>query len=297
MAEDPVAITAELLRTLPLPEPREGAKEGRGHVGIVGGSREVAGAVWLAATAALRAGAGKLQIATSESIAPHLGLALPEALVIGVPESSAGEMERIPAALLKRFARCDAVLIGPGMMAKEAGDATVADFLAGDEDASLVLDAGVLSNLAAQGELVRARDGRVVVTPHAGEMAHLLGRDRTAIEADPLTAAREAASLLGAVAVSKGARTFVVDPKGCEWSYDGGSVGLATSGSGDVLAGLIAGLLARGARPSEAAIWGVFLHGEAGARLARAQGRLGFLAREISGEVPRIMAAFDTESG
>jgi ADP-dependent NAD(P)H-hydrate dehydratase len=91
----------------------------------------------------------------------------------------------------------------------------------------------------------------------------------------------------------KGGRTFIVTPQGQAWCCDRGPVGLATSGSGDTLAGIIGGLLARGAVPAEAAIWGVFLHGEAGARLARCQGRVGFLARELSGEIPHIMASFD----
>ena len=287
-------ITADLLRTMPLPEPAEGAKEGRGSVGVVGGSSEVSGAVLLAATAALRAGAGKLQVATAASVAPHLGLRLPEALVIAAPESSDGEMRRIKKPIVQRFAKCDVVLIGPGMMADKAGDAIVSDFLTDLDHPSFVLDAGVLTHLAAERDLLRRQRGRVVITPHAGEMAHLLGRPRAEIEGAPLEAAREAAELLGVVAVMKGACTFVVDPDGTEWSYDGGNVGLATSGSGDVLAGIVAGALARGASPAAAAVWGVYLHGEAGVRLAGRQGRLGFLARELSPEIAAMMAGFDT---
>ncbi|MDB5378836.1 MAG: putative carbohydrate kinase, partial [Rubritepida sp.] len=105
--------------------------------------------------------------------------------------------------------------------------------------------------------------------------------------------ARQAAADLQVVVVMKGGRTFIVTPQGRAWSCDRGNVGLATSGSGDTLAGIIGGLLARGAVPAEAAIWGVFLHGEAGAKLARRVGRVGFLARELSGEIPHIMARFD----
>ena len=102
-------------------------------------------------------------------------------------------------------------------------------------------------------------------------------------------AREQALELLHAVVVMKGAQTQIVDPQGAVWSYTGGGVGLATSGSGDVLAGLIVGLLARGATPVQAATWGVYLHGEAGARLARTQGPVGFLARELAGEAPRIL--------
>ena len=128
-----------------------------------------------------------------------------------------------------------------------------------------------------------------MITPHAGEMAQLLDRSRETIEADPLKAARDAAGLLRAVVVMKGAETHIVDPEGDAWLYGGGGTGLATSGSGDILAGILVGLLARGAKPSQAALWAVFLHGEAGSRLARSQGPLGFLARELAAEVPHIL--------
>jgi NAD(P)H-hydrate repair Nnr-like enzyme with NAD(P)H-hydrate dehydratase domain len=123
-------------------------------------------------------------------------------------------------------------------------------------------------------------------------MAQLLDWKREAVEAEPLTAALRAADLMRAVVIMKGAESWIVAPDGAHWHYDGGGVGLATSGSGDVLAGLVAGILARGADPLTAALWGVYLHGEAGARLAKSMGPLGFLAREISSEVPQILRGF-----
>ncbi len=105
--------------------------------------------------------------------------------------------------------------------------------------------------------------------------------------ADLLGSAREAASRLQAV---KGATTYIVSPQGEAWFFDEGNVGLATSGSGDTLAGIIVGLLARGATPLQAAIWGVYLHGEAGNRLSLIHGHVGYLARELLDATPRIMA-------
>jgi NAD(P)H-hydrate repair Nnr-like enzyme with NAD(P)H-hydrate dehydratase domain len=122
-------------------------------------------------------------------------------------------------------------------------------------------------------------------------MANLLGVEREAIEADPLQAARQVVAELGAVVVMKGSETYVAGPAGT-WVYKGGCVGLATSGSGDVLAGVIAGLAARGVSPEEAAVWGVHLHGEAGALLAEKIGPLGFMAREIPDAIPELMARF-----
>ena len=129
-----------------------------------------------------------------------------------------------------------------------------------------------------------------MITPHTGEMATLLGIPRRAVMADLLGSAREAACRLQAVVALKGATTYIVSPQGEGWFFDEGNVGLATSGSGDTLAGIIVGLLARGATPLKAAMWGVYLHGEAGNRLSHIHGHVGFLARELLDAIPRIMA-------
>jgi hydroxyethylthiazole kinase-like uncharacterized protein yjeF len=135
-----------------------------------------------------------------------------------------------------------------------------------------------------------------VITPHAGEMANLLGMDKHDVLRRPAEIAGEAATLLHCVVALKGARTYIAAPDGGSWTYSDGNVGLATSGSGDTLAGIVAGLLARGVAPLEAAQWGVFLHGEAGNRLAQSRGPLGFLARELLAEIPGIMAEFGETS-
>ncbi|MCO6419494.1 NAD(P)H-hydrate dehydratase [Siccirubricoccus sp. KC 17139] len=288
-------VTAELLRTMPLPRHREGEdKDQRGRVLVIGGSVEVPGGALLAGVAALRAGAGKLQIATCRSTAPQLAVAVPEARVLRLEETPPGGISPAEAPRLAEAAdRCDAVLIGPGMMDGEAAAALTAGVLERAEPArgGFVLDAMALHRLGACREVLRNHAGRIVLTPHAGEMAALLGIGRDTVLGDPLAAARQAAAALQAIVAMKGGCTFVVTPQGRAWLYDGGNVGLATSGSGDTLAGVIAGLLARGASPVEAAIWGVYLHGEAGVRLARKRGPVGFLARELLAEIPAIMAA------
>lgn len=284
-------LTAGLLRRMALPQPEEGSKEGRGQVLIVAGSAEVPGAALLAAVSALRAGAGKLQVATVASIAPHLGTAVPESMVIGLSETPDGGIEYRGAA--KRVSpmaeRANAVLVGPGMVEGEDTTKLTVALLSKAPYQSFALDAASLVDLQRHADIVRACEGRVVITPHAGEMAQLLDRSREEVEAEPLDAARAASDLLRAVVVMKGAKTHVVDPDGSAWAYEGGSVGLATSGSGDVLAGILVGLIARGATPSQAALWAVLLHGEAGSRLAQTCGPLGFLARELAAEVPTIL--------
>ena len=286
-------LNAALLKERPLPVPREGSKDERGSALVLGGSAAVPGAALLAGVAALRAGAGKLKIATVASVAAGMALAVPEAMVIGLPETPDGGVDGAQAAeCLRKVAKgCDALLVGPGLMENGPTTALAVELLEALPSASFILDAAAVCGLAAHAGDVRRHGGRVVITPHAGEMAQLLDRSRDAVEADPLDAARAAADLLQAVVVMKGARTWIVDPQGARWLYEGGGVGLATSGSGDALAGIVVGLLARGVAPLTAALWGVFLHGEAGKRLAGSVGPIGFLARELSGEVPGLMAA------
>ncbi len=284
------ALTAAALRAWPLPQPGSGGdKDSRGQVLIVGGAVEMPGAIVLAATAALRSGAGKLQIATCRSIAPLVGIAVPEARVFALPETPDGAID--PAAAEQIVARANkskSVLLGPGMINEAAVAALLARALPALSTPTVILDAAALTGDAA---LLRPLAGRVILTPHLGEMATLLGRDKTKIEADVSGTAAAAAAQLGAVVALKGAETWIAAPDGQRWHYSNGSVGLATSGSGDTLAGIVAGLAARGAEPAQAAAWGVVLHGEAGNRLAQRLGRLGFLARELLDEIPPIMQA------
>lgn len=277
-------LDAAWLKARPLPRPGDGGKEARGAVLVVGGELELVGAVLLAGEAALRAGAGKLQIGAHRAAMAPLIVAMPEARVIALDME--GDAAGAIAQLADNVCRCDALVIGPGMMDDDAGLAAGLLGLAGDQP--LVLDAGALDALSP-----RRGPGRpLVMTPHAGEMARLLDWEKSAVEADHLGAARQAAQAYGAVVVMKGAQTHLVAPDGAALLYAGGGPGLGTSGSGDVLSGLIGGLLARGASPMEAAAWGVYLHGEAGVRLATRIGPLGFLAREIAPEAPGILAEF-----
>lgn len=285
------ALTGRRLRGMPLPRPdAAGDKEDRGRVLVVGGAREVPGALVLAGTAVLRTGAGKLQLATLGTLAIPVGVAIPEARVFSLPESAAGGIDPAGAdPIVERAEEAEALLLGPGLLDPPAARSLTRAVLARLTAPAVVLDAGALSALAEDREMLRRLRDRVVLTPHAGEMATILGAEREEVERDPLGAARRAAAELRAVVALKGSRTFVVSPGGEAVCYDGGRVGLATSGSGDVLAGIVAGLLGRGADPFRAAAWGVYLHGEAGNVLTRRRGPLGFLARELPDELPPLL--------
>jgi hydroxyethylthiazole kinase-like uncharacterized protein yjeF len=294
---EPIDVTPELLRARPLPRLHETAdKEARGRVLCVGGSAELAGALILAGTAALRAGAGKLQLATVRGIATAVGVTIPEARVFGLEETERGGIHPAAVTLLAEWApRARAVLIGPGLVDADAVQALLAALLPHLDGVPLVLDAAALECAPRLSAQLRARHGGVVLTPHAGEMAAMLGLDKDAVADDTLAAARRAAEELGAVIALKGADTLILDPRGDAYCYRGGTVGLATSGSGDALAGVIAGLLARGADPPLATLWAVALHGGAGVRLGRRMGALGFLARELLAEIPPLMAELSEE--
>jgi ADP-dependent NAD(P)H-hydrate dehydratase len=284
-------VTAQFLAAHPLPFPQgEVDKDARGRVTVIGGHREVPGAVLIAGEAALRAGAGKVQIMTVKSTAIALSIAMPEARVIGLSENAVGDIDPSNAGgMTSSIQSNEAVLIGPGMLDDDAGGRLATTLLDALYGPSFVLDAAALTGLRDQQSVLKRQGGRTVITPHAGEMATFLGMDRDDVLGDPVAAARRAAAVTGSVVVMKGSHTHIVSPQGEIWHSRHGNVGLATSGSGDSLAGIITGLLARGAAPLLAAQWAVFMHGEAGDRLGKRVGPLGFLARDIPAEIPAIM--------
>lgn len=282
-------IDAALLRSWPLPDPKACAsKEERGRVLVIGGSVQVPGAAMLSGIAALRAGAGKLQVATSRDAALPMAIALPEAKVFGLPSDAAGAIRALGRDGMQAVRHARAVLVGPGMDGGAQTRRVVAAVVEAAQD-TVVLDAGALDLAALRAIRRRRGNPPLVLTPHAGEMASLIDADEASIAADPARIARECAQAWGVVLALKGATTHIASPDGRLWINTTGSVGLGTSGSGDVLAGLIAGLAARGAAPAQAAVWGVHLHAKAGTRLSRRLGLVGFLAREISGEIPGLM--------
>jgi ADP-dependent NAD(P)H-hydrate dehydratase len=287
----PLLTPARLRDGLSLPSLDDSAdKDARGRVLIVGGCTENPGGLLLAAEAAVRAGAGKLQLATAGSVAAAVAIAVPEARVFAFPAAGAeGVHPKAAGDLAERADRVDALLIGPGLVDEEAAARLTRGVLKRITKPAVVLDAGGLAALRDEPRALAHLDGRAVLTPHAGEMAQLLDVDRDEVEAGPEAAAQRAVEAFGAVVALKGSETIIAAPDGSLFRYTGGGVGLATSGSGDVLGGIVAGLLARGADPVRAAAWGVYLHGEAGNALARRLGTVGFLARELPGEVPRIL--------
>ena len=270
---DERVITPLVLRQWPLPDP-QGGKESRGTVLVVGGSKYTPGAVLLAGLAALRAGAGKLQLAVAEEVAVPLSIAVPEAKVVGL----SGDDE-----LVSLAESADVILLGPGLDDIGRTAELMRTVLgAAGPDVGVVLDAYALGALSKDAGLLRQR--RAVLTPNVVEAQHLLGRD----PGDDLAAA--AAELAGKHDAVVSLYGHIATPDGRAWVEESGDVGLGTSGSGDARAGAVAGLLARGADPAQAACWGAYAHSVSGQRLALRHGRTGLLARELVDEIGHTIA-------
>jgi ADP-dependent NAD(P)H-hydrate dehydratase len=283
VARSPEPVSPELLRGLPLPEPT-GSKQSRGDVLVIGGARKTPGAVALTGLAALRVGAGRLTLAVAESAAVPLAVTLPEAGVLGLREGPSGTVLGASADALQDDAGAECVVLGPGL--DDPDETTellrrVIPLLG--ERTVLLLDAYGLGALGTHPDLVEPVRGRLVLTPNGTEAGFLLGREPGEAADDAL----EIADRFSAV-VSMGG--LVAAPGGLLREVEAGGPGLGTSGSGDVLAGAIAGLVARGAEPAVASTWGTALHSIAGDRLTERVGPLGLLARELIDELPRVLA-------
>jgi hydroxyethylthiazole kinase-like uncharacterized protein yjeF len=284
---DPAPLDRELLDRHPLPA-SSGGKEEHGRILIVAGSRDVPGAALLAAHGAMRAGAGKLQIACPDAIAVPLGVEMPEAKVVGHASHRDGGFatSAIPE-LADLASRADAIVAGPGLEQNGAAAPLGRALLALGKP--MALDAALLHVLPDCEQAVRRAAVQPILLPHTGEMSSLLGCEPEDVEADPVAAGRRCAERYQCLVLVKGAQSHVVCDNGEVWKYPGGGPGLGVSGSGDVLAGIVGGLLARGAEPLTALLWAVWLHGEAGRSLAGKVGKLGFLAGEIPAEVPSLL--------
>jgi hydroxyethylthiazole kinase-like uncharacterized protein yjeF len=278
-------ITPAALGRWPLPAPGDD-KHARGNVVALGGAARSPGAIMLAGRAALRVGAGHLTVGVARSVAAQVAVAVPECGVIPLAETKSGHISgRAADAAAPDLARADAVLLGPGLdhpgKAAKLVDA-LPPLLAAES--TVVLDAFALGALPGTPDAVQALRGRLILTPNKDELARLLDDD-----VDDLPAAvRTATERYGAVVTCYG---VVAHPDGRTWQAPQSGNGLATSGSGDVLAGMVTGLAARGASPEQAAVWATWMHIEAGARLATRIAPIGYLASELLDELPALLAA------
>jgi hydroxyethylthiazole kinase-like uncharacterized protein yjeF len=280
------------LRALLQPRDAAGFKNSFGHLLVVAGSPGKTGAGTLAVRGALRSGAGLVTLAGREQVLPQMLAGHPEAMshVLGEPGPGQGplgeaDLPDLRAALENK----QALAIGPGLW-RGPGTAEMLARLLETFDGPAVIDADALNAIAERkGTLAGAR-GPTVVTPHPGEMARLMGHTTAEVQADRFGAAERFARDQRTVVVLKGAGTIVAAPDGRLSVNPTGNAGLAHGGTGDVLCGLIGGLLAQGMEPFDAARAGAYLHGWAGERVSKRRGQRGLLAGEVADELGSLWA-------
>jgi len=247
-----------------------------GHVGVIAGSPGRSGAAVLAARGAIRAGAGLVTVMTD-----------PDTVRL-VHEGSIESMTDSRASHASFLQHKTAVLIGPGLADDEASYENVRAIVAALE-LPLILDASGLNAFASRANEINPRGLPRVITPHPGELSRILGRDTQSINADRIGAAREAARACNCVVVLKGHQTLVAEPDGHVYVNPTGNPGMASGGMGDVLAGVVAALLARGVDPLDAACTAVYLHGLAGDLLKDEIGDTGLAASDVAERIPRAI--------
>ncbi len=281
---------------LPAPEavvlpdrPRDAHKGTFGTVVVLAGSLGFTGAAYLASTAAARTGAGLVRLLVADTIYPILAAKCTEVMATPVQEVAPGAVGHAAYdTVLRQLATAEVGVIGPGLGRDRSTWRLVID-LVHHVTCPLVLDADALNALADAPRSKSKLGKNRVLTPHPGEMARLTGKTIEAIAADRAGTARKAAKEWGAVIVLKGARTVVAHPDG-RCSEDPHEVpALATGGTGDVLSGVIGGLIAQGSDPFDAAVTGVYIHAAAGRRLSQRLGESGLLAGDLLLEIPVVM--------
>ena len=281
---------------LPAPEavllpdrPRDAHKGTFGTAVVLAGSLGFTGAAYLAATAAARTGAGLVRLLVADTIYPILAAKCTEVMATPVQEVAPGAVGHAAYDIvLRHLATAEAGVIGPGLGRDRSTWRLVLDLLQ-HVSCPLVVDADALNALADAPRSKTKLGKNRVLTPHPGEMARLTGKTVEAIAADRVGAARKAAKDWGAVVVLKGARTVVAHPDGRSSEDPHEVPALATGGTGDVLSGIIGGLLAQGSPPYEAAVSGVYIHAAAGRRVQQRLGESGLLASDLLLEIPLVM--------
>ncbi|HEX8234882.1 MAG TPA: NAD(P)H-hydrate dehydratase [Abditibacteriaceae bacterium] len=287
----PQTIDRDSLRTMPLPEySDEASKADYGKLLIVAGSRRLPGPAILAARAALRCGCGTVRVAAPESIATHIGVAVPELMMIPLPETATGTASRQAYDIIEaQFRSCDAVVLGPGLDEHEETD-ELARLIATEAPLPLLLDAQALLAIAKNKKLdFGASKAARVLTPHPGELSTLLGRKVDELQSQREKVAVSFARDYDVTLVFKGRETLISAPDGTLLKNQAGTRGMGTAGSGDVLAGAIGGLLTQGMAAPHAAAWGVHLHALAGEAAQKEMGDDGMMARDFLEMLPRVL--------
>jgi holo-[acyl-carrier-protein] synthase len=269
--------------------PRDGHKGTFGTVVVLAGSQGFTGAAYLASMGAARSGAGIVRLLVAQSIYPILAEKCTEVIVGPVPEISPGVVGHASlSGILRGFAGADAGVIGPGL-GRDASTRRLIEDLVPRVAAPLVLDADALNLLSEHRTILPRLSPQIVLTPHPAEFARLSGLETPAVQQDRRGIASRFAKVWNKVVVLKGAGTVIAAPDGRVTLNAIATPALASGGTGDVLAGVIAGLMGQKLPPFEAAVTGVHLHSLAGMDLEASLGQAGVLASDLLPQLPRVM--------
>ncbi len=267
------------------PRHPEAHKGDFGHLLVLAGSRGKSGAAVLSASAALRTGTGLVTLAGPQGLLPIFSSALLEAMTAPQPERADGSLKLNARVLGQALHGKSAVVFGPGV-GVSTETKRMARWLLKNSQVPLLLDADGLNSVASQMATLKTAKVPAVLTPHPGEMSRLTAMPTADIQARRLEVARQFAARHGCYLVLKGARSIIAAPDGRAWINPTGNPGMASGGMGDVLSGIIGGLLAQGYPPDEACCLGVFLHGAAADTFAEQHGQAGLLARDVIDNLP-----------
>ncbi|MCR4437152.1 MAG: NAD(P)H-hydrate dehydratase [Clostridiales bacterium] len=267
----------------------ESNKGDYGRVLLITGSVGMTGAGCLCAGAALRAGAGLVYIGVPSALAPIYETSIMEAVTIPLEDNGSGYLSRRSIdRVLDALKRSTAVAVGPGLSVSDEIFEIIARVVE-EAESPVILDADALNAVSRDVPVLKKLKCGGVVTPHPGEMARLTGKTVKDIQENRIETAREFSAKWGTITVLKGARTVIASPDGEVFINPTGNSGMATGGTGDVLTGIIAGLVAQGLKPLEAAVAGVYLHGLAGDNTAEIKGEHGLIAGDLVEQLPHVM--------
>ncbi|MBM3289058.1 MAG: NAD(P)H-hydrate dehydratase [Candidatus Hydrogenedentes bacterium] len=287
-------LSHDAIRAMLPARPADAHKGTFGHVLVLAGSRGFTGAATLAAVAAGRAGAGLVTVGLPQPIVPFVAPALLECMWIALPATKSDSFAADAAApALAAAENKQAVVIGPGISTHDETRKFVFEFVRQCK-APMVIDADALNALAVNPGVIAMANAPVTVTPHPGEMARLAGVPTDAVQRDRVTAATQLAARHGCVVVLKGHHTVIAGPGGECAINPTGNAGMATGGTGDVLAGIIGGLAAQGMSAWDAAGAGAYVHGLAGDIAAAERTQRATIARDVLDAIPRAWRTIES---
>lgn len=286
-------VDRNLARKVLPPIDWQGHKNSFGHVLVIAGSAGMTGAAYFVCKAAFRSGAGLVTVCLPRSQAVPFDIAFPEVITRGLDETQLGTLDAAAWLGIEEIMESKkSIVFGPGLSSNDNIKDILQNLLE-NAKVPLVIDADGLNALAQNIDVIKSAQTPVILTPHPGEMARLLGISTESVQADRIGSALQAAAKLNSIVVLKGAATVIALPQGTVYINSTGSPALATAGTGDILAGIIGGFLAQGIGPVEAAYLGVYVHGLAGDLAAEDKGMRGVMAGDVLDMVPYALRSIE----